>query len=50
MTAPHRTLISTSRGDVRCVHVAGVAAYRVGYPPTRSFYSHFSVVATVFED
>ncbi len=34
MSAPDRTLISTSRGDVRCVHVDGVAAYRVGYPPT----------------
>ncbi|MGW5288845.1 hypothetical protein [Rhodococcus pyridinivorans] len=34
MSAPDRTLISTSRGDVRCVHVDGVAAYRVGYSPT----------------
>ncbi|MFX1759933.1 hypothetical protein [Rhodococcus sp. As11] len=34
MSAPDRTLISTLRGDVRCVHVGGVAAYRVGYPPT----------------
>ncbi|QOH59622.1 RES domain-containing protein [Rhodococcus rhodochrous] len=34
MSAPDRTLISTPRGDVCCVHVDGVAAYRVGYPPT----------------
>jgi len=34
MNAPDRSLISTPRGDVRCFHVDGVVAYRVGYPPT----------------